>query len=188
MNKNIKLHIGCGNRFLEGYTHIDIVNFPHVDYVHNAQTLPMLEDGSVNLIYSAHLLEHFFSYEVSKVLQEWRRVLEIGGTIRLAVPDFESLISVYRKYNDIDLIRGSLYGKSTRVQGYNEPSHKTVYDFASLKKLLNDTGFSNVHRWDWREVFTGKHAGFDDYSQAYIPHMDKDNGVLVSLNIEAIKT
>ena len=32
-----------------------------------------------------------------------------------------------------------------------------------------------------------KHSDIDDYSQAYIPHMDKDNGTLMSLNVEAIK-
>jgi hypothetical protein len=28
---------------------------------------------------------------------------------------------------------------------------------------------------------------FDDHSQAYLPHMDKENGTLISLNIEAVK-
>jgi len=27
----------------------------------------------------------------------------------------------------------------------------------------------------------------DDHSQAYLPHMDKENGILISLNIEATK-
>ncbi|RPJ57790.1 MAG: methyltransferase, partial [Dehalococcoidia bacterium] len=26
-----------------------------------------------------------------------------------------------------------------------------------------------------------------DYSQAYIPHMDKENGILISLNVEATR-
>ena len=29
--------------------------------------------------------------------------------------------------------------------------------------------------------------GGDDYSQAYVPHLDKDNGTLVSLNVQAYK-
>jgi hypothetical protein len=36
-------------------------------------------------------------------------------------------------------------------------------------------------------VFRGELAGFDDYSQAYIPHMDKEGGRLISLNLEAEK-
>lgn len=59
-----------------------------------------------------------------------------------------------------------------------------TFDFDSLKKVLVDTGFKNVGIWDWR---TTEHATVDDYSQSYLPHMDKDNGMLMSLNIEATK-
>ena len=45
-------------------------------------------------------------------------------------------------------------------------------------------GFKEVYRYDWRET---EHSNIDDFSQAYIPHMDKENGELMSLNIEAIK-
>ena len=36
----------------------------------------------------------------------------------------------------------------------------------------------------WRET---EHSQFDDHSQAYVPHMDKENGVLISLNVECNK-
>lgn len=36
---------------------------------------------------------------------------------------------------------------------------------------------------DWRDVEHRKH---DDYSQSYIPYMDKENGQLMSLNVEFI--
>lgn len=65
--------------------------------------------------------------------------------------------------------------------------HKTAYDFPSLKKLLEEVGFKNIRKWNWREVFTAEHQGYDDYSQAYIPHMDKEHGILISLNVEAEK-
>ena len=55
---------------------------------------------------------------------------------------------------------------------------------ASLSADLKEVGFSETRLWDWR---TTEHAHMDDYSQAYIPHMDKENGTLVSLNIEAVK-
>lgn len=51
-------------------------------------------------------------------------------------------------------------------------------------KVLEDVGFENVRRYNWRET---EHALIDDYSQAYIPHMDKENGILISLNIECSK-
>ena len=37
---------------------------------------------------------------------------------------------------------------------------------------------------DWRDT---EHSELDDFSQSYLPHMDKDNGKLMSLNIEAVK-
>jgi hypothetical protein len=62
--------------------------------------------------------------------------------------------------------------------------HKTVYDFKSLKKLLESAGFRNIHRYDWRKTI---HRDYDNCSQAYIPHMDKKRGILISLNVEARK-
>jgi len=41
-----------------------------------------------------------------------------------------------------------------------------------------------VRRYDWRQTL---HKDHDDHSQAYIPHMDKENGRLISLNVEAEK-
>jgi hypothetical protein len=41
-----------------------------------------------------------------------------------------------------------------------------------------------VSKYDWRDT---EHSELDDFSQSYLPHMDKDNGKLMSLNIEAVK-
>jgi hypothetical protein len=49
---------------------------------------------------------------------------------------------------------------------------------------LSAGGGGEIERYDWRET---EHVDIDDYSQAYIPHMDKENGALVSLNVEALK-
>ena len=62
--------------------------------------------------------------------------------------------------------------------------HKTVYDEASLSKVLSNSGFVNMRRYNWRDT---EHSHIDDHSQAYLPHMDKDKGQLISLNIECIK-
>ena len=53
-----------------------------------------------------------------------------------------------------------------------------------LKKILEEVGFKNIKRYDWKNTI---HKHYDDYSQAYIPHMDKENGILMSLNVEAVK-
>jgi len=49
---------------------------------------------------------------------------------------------------------------------------------------LETIGFKNVKRYDWHET---EHSHIDDFSQCYLPHMDKENGKLMSLNVEATK-
>ena len=41
-----------------------------------------------------------------------------------------------------------------------------------------------VKEWDWKSVSS---IDYDDHSQAYFPHMDKSNGIHVSLNLECTK-
>ena len=77
---------------------------------------------------------------------------------------------------------GPLYGKME--MGDKTIYHKTTYDFKELKLILNKCGFSNIDYYNWKNT---EHKDFDDHSQAYIPHMDKENGILISLNIEAVK-
>jgi predicted SAM-dependent methyltransferase len=177
--KEIKLHIGCGEKILPGYIHIDKKSYPHVDYVTDCSDLHMFDDNSVDLIYACHLLEHIERYNIDKVLREWFRVLKPGGVLRLSVPDFESLIEVYDKYKDLELILGPLYGRGNE---YNK--HYVTFDFRYLKKRLQIVGFDEVRRFSWQNT---ELKDYDDYSQSYIPHMDKEKGILISLNVEAVK-
>lgn len=185
--REMKLHLGCGKRYIKGYIHIDLADYPHIDYNHDIKTLPMFADNSVDLIYASHVIEYFDRFEVVEVLKEWRRVLKKDGILRLAVPDFEALTEGYEKYKNLNLILGPLYGKWHIPQTDMYIYHKTVYDFVSIKEVLESVGFNEVRGWNWREVFAAETEGYDDYSQAYIPHMDKEKGTLISLNVEAIK-
>jgi hypothetical protein len=62
--------------------------------------------------------------------------------------------------------------------------HKMIFDEDFLRRELLAVGFREVRRWDWRNT---EHNGIDDYSQAYLPHLEKEKGKLMSLNLEAIK-
>ena len=87
----MKIHVGCGEKYLPGFKHIDARNFEHVDYVtDDLSNLSMFDDNTIDEIYACHLLEHFTREEISngEILTEWYRVLKSGGILRIAVPNF----------------------------------------------------------------------------------------------------
>lgn len=177
----MKLHIGCGQKFLSGYKHMDVMDSEHIDFVCDARELKMIPDGSVSEIYACHILEHVKRNEVSDVLREWNRALKPGGEIRIAVPDFEAVVEEYLVTRDLMCLQGLLYGGQT----YDYNFHYQAFDFRMMKGLLEDVGLSDVQRYDWWNFLP---RGYDDFSRAYLPHMDVDNGRLMSLNLKATKS
>ena len=77
----MKLHIGCEKKYLDGYKHLDVINFDHVGY-----------------------------NEVVDVLREWSRVLKVGGVVRIAVPNFEAVVAEYIENKDLQRFQRLLSG------------------------------------------------------------------------------
>jgi len=176
----MKLHLGCGKKFLPGYTHIDIIGYEHVDYVSDISELSFIENNTVEEIYACHVLEHFKRNQIDKVLKEWYRILKNNGVLRISVPNFKAIVEQYQKTNNLTQLLGLLYGGQT----YNYNYHHVVFDFKLLCEILTDNGFTEVVHYDWRNFLP---KDYDDYSKAYIPHMDFENGKLMSLNISGKK-
>jgi predicted SAM-dependent methyltransferase len=174
-----KLHIGCGKNYIPGWTNLDLFSSVKADVYADITALPF-DRGSFDLIYASHVLEHVQRNTVVATLAHWRDMLKEGGTLRLAVPNFEAVAKWYAKTGNLNDVMGLLYG------GQNHPknNHFVTFDSNTLRRDLIRAGFSEIRFWDWK---TTDHAAFDDYSQCYLPHMDKDNGMLMSLNLEAVK-
>lgn len=179
----IKINMGCGWRnFGPEWIHIDAGDYDHLDSF-SITDLSSYENDTVDLIYASHVVEYFNREQVMPLLAEWHRVLKPGGTLRIAVPNFEVIVDLYSKGKyDLNSFLGPLYGKMP--MGEQIIYHKTTYDYQSICTILKQAGFSNCRNWDWKNT---EHAQFDDHSQAYLPHMDKENGVLISLNVECVK-
>ena len=180
----MKLHLGCGKRnFGSEWIHIDVGSYPHLQS-HDIVNLPF-DDNTCDLIYSSHVIAYFDRQEAETVLKEWYRVLKPNGICRIATSDFEVMAKLYfANLYPLDSFLGPMYGKMSPIGLAQCIYEKTVYDFVSLKKILKLAGFRHVQRYDWKDT---DHGQFDDHSQCYLPHMDKENGTLISLNVEGAK-
>jgi predicted SAM-dependent methyltransferase len=114
----MKLHLGCGNRKINGFVNIDIQESPAVDLIANVMELPYKEN-SIDTIYSCCMLEHFGRNNNLKffrntcwkdVLNYWYKLLKPGGEVYISVPDFEAVCKEYLNNGDISKILGITIG------------------------------------------------------------------------------
>jgi len=177
----IKIHLGCGGIRLPNFTNVDIRPGPTVDHVCDFRHLDF-DDSSVDLIYSCAAIEHVGRYEWVDLLKEWCRVLKPDGVLRISTSDFEACILRYSEQNNLEELLGILIGG----QKFDYDWHGMIFDYKTVNCGLIEAGFKDVRRYDWRNTELGR-LGIDDYSQAYLPHMDKVNGHLMMLNVEATR-
>lgn len=151
----IKLNLGSGNKLIDDYINIDIADgnlvYPLSDF----------KDESVDEIRASHILEHFSFRDTVKILIEWNRVLKLNGVLKIAVPDFNIIIT---DYIDHPIMEGYLFGGQIDEYDY----HKALFTENKLTQLLWNTGFYKFSRWE---------SEIDDCAK--LP---------VSLNIRAIKS
>jgi ubiquinone/menaquinone biosynthesis C-methylase UbiE len=176
----VLLHIGCGRIASPEFINVDAQPYPHVHLVtDDIANLPQWDDGTVDMIYMSHILEHIQTTRLKAVLEEMNRLLKVGGILRLSVPDFDRLIEVYRAaHKDLDVIHQMLMGGQD--SSYN--IHYCAFNRKSLSRLLLGAGFREVRAWD--PATCGYHD-FEDKSCRVVAVGGQS--IAISLNVEAIK-
>jgi predicted SAM-dependent methyltransferase len=89
------LNVGCGNRYLKGWTNIDFRSSDKSVISHNLLTGLPFEERAFELVYHSHVLEHFDKKQGAYLIRECFRVLQSGGIIRIAVPDLSKIAAQY---------------------------------------------------------------------------------------------
>jgi predicted SAM-dependent methyltransferase len=143
-----KLHLGCGQKYLDGYLNID---FPISE--HSVQTNSIADEHHdiLNLSYAAetisevrlhHVFEHFDRPTAAALLGSWNSWLKKDGVLRIEVPDFEktakAALSSFKNKNKKKVALRHLFGSheafwAVHYEGYSE---------WLLKDLLESFGFS----------------------------------------------
>ena len=109
----IRLHLGCGNLYLNDFTNIDIDN-PVADENYNVFKLPY-KDNSVSLILASHIIEHFKYQDHIPLLIEWNRVLIPGCWLIIEAPNLEvgckHFLEEKEDYKRLSVIFPQIFGR-----------------------------------------------------------------------------
>jgi SAM-dependent methyltransferase len=100
------------------------------------------QNESLDEVVMIQVLEHIPNYEREKVLEEIRRVLKIGGTFIVGVPDVKgtaAMLSKAETNEEEDWCIRLLYG----TQRNQFSHHFCGYTKRTLKKLLSNSGFGD---------------------------------------------
>lgn len=132
-----KVHVGCGNRKLDGFINIDARWSHACDYVCPAQSLPC-RPGSVERIESYHMIEHLPHPQVADTLRAWYSVLQAGGVLVIECPDFDEAVRQYQAGREERLL--NIFGR----QRFPGDAHLFGYNEKRLTELLASAGFENI--------------------------------------------
>jgi SAM-dependent methyltransferase len=115
----------------------------------SATDLPF-QAGTVDVVYSSHMLEHLDRLEAHAFLLEAFRVLRPGGWVRITVPDLQRYVREYEQSGDADEFLDRLRLAASRasrrerllLRATGFRGHRWMYDSASLTRLLESCGFT----------------------------------------------
>lgn len=90
----MKLDIGCGTKKKDGFTGVDIIEFPGVDFVIDVtwDEWPWEED-SIDEIYSSHFIEHLEAKSRIFFVNSAYSVLKRGSILELKFPIWSSSLA-----------------------------------------------------------------------------------------------
>ena len=126
----MKLHLGCGHFYKEGYINIDINPKVKADRYFDLNKPLDYPDESVEEILAIHLIEHLKPKTIGKVLKSWYRVLKKGGKLIIEAPDLEVCMEKFLKNKTPDILKWIFGNQDNEYQvhywGY-EPSVLAFY-------------------------------------------------------------
>lgn len=143
------------------------------------------KDNSVSEIYCSHMLEHLDRKQALEFLQECKRVLKTGGSIRILVPDLQILINDYCLHGGLSIHK--IYNADAEKAEDDAQiffhmltsgkEHMTAYDPQALEDKLINSGF------DFAEE-----VGFDNfYKTPFIGQVGYDMFPEISLIVVGTK-
>lgn len=137
----MRLNLGAGD--------VDVPGFTAIDRKLGTEAYPLTAhvDNSVDVIRASHILEHFPQGQALAVLDDWVRALKPGGTLMVAVPDFDWICRTQAS-GDMDDEQSALLGAVTMGgQTDDNDFHQSVWTRPRLMALMEAVGLECVQDW-----------------------------------------
>lgn len=143
-----RLNWGCGAHVAAGWINSDVKDAPEVDLVADIKRGLPLPSGSIDCAVSVHALPELSYRELLPALTELRRVLRVGGVLRLALPDLDRAIAAYAARDDayFHLVADDASTPGGRLitqmlwYGYS----RTLFTADFAVELLEQAGYAHV--------------------------------------------
>lgn len=187
------LHCGSGANLKEGFLNTDSMSFVDerdlatkegsltlIDdmffYLQFDATKPFpVQDASFDWIYSEHFIEHIPQHIALQWFKEMRRLLKVGGTIRVSTPDLEKYIKGYLDPDQLFFKEHIARLNAMGVQNVpDRPAwlvnqifrlwgHQHIYDFEELKFTAGLAGFAPdlARKCEYRNGLVAELAALD---------------------------
>lgn len=109
----MKLNLGCGNNYLEGWTNLDVSKEVKADFYHNLNNFPWpFKDNSFNEIFMDNVLEHL--PDTISVMEEIHRVCKKNAIVDIIVPLAPTMFA------------------------FRDPTHVSFFTFRSMDYFTDD--------------------------------------------------
>ncbi len=157
------LHVGAGQAHLKltnnafkdsGWEEIrfDISPAGKPDIIGEMSDMHMIEDQSMDALYSSHNIEHVYPHEVLGTLREFKRVLKGDGFCVIRCPDIESVCEdalkigfdqpLYKSPSGPITAIDILYGHIASIaRGAEYMAHKNGFTLKTMAENLKKAGF-----------------------------------------------
>jgi len=172
-----KLQVGCGPMQIEGWLNSDLVPDVRrrVIYLDIGEPLPF-PDGSLQYVYSEHVIEHVAMETALFHFREVHRVLRPNAVMRVALPDLKFLLDYFSSPELSELQESFLadtVAKFHPSMSFRTPAmllndfvrrwgHEFIYDRQLLAGLMTQAGFQAVSHC---EVGVSQHSALNGLEQ-----------------------
>lgn len=145
-DSEIKLHLGCGHNKIPGWINIDSVEEFHPDLLHDLSRPLPFPDGTIAELLAKDILEHFDKFQRFFVFYDWVRVLRLGGTVTVGVPNLPKIFYKYFKFpfeKWVEFVFGeTLFGETVYIGHFG--THKWGYSVKTLTEFVKVFGITPI--------------------------------------------